>query len=90
MMTVSQEMLKLYDRYIDWINGRVNFTVAEAVEFQRDFRALMVRVGLMELGLDNQNIDVMIQAAEPGSNVVIFSKEKLARIAARANNGSVA
>ncbi|MDD1534588.1 MULTISPECIES: hypothetical protein [unclassified Bradyrhizobium] len=87
MMTVSQEMLKLYDRYVDWINGRVNFTVAEAVEFQRDFRALMVKVGLMELGVDNKGIDLMIQAAEPGSNVVIFNKEKLARIAARARDG---
>lgn len=87
MMTVSQEMLVLYDRYVDWINGRVKFTVAEAIEFQRDFRALMVKVGLMELGLDNRNIDLVIQAAEPGSNVVLFSKEKLARIAARARSG---
>lgn len=83
MMTVSQDMLRLYDRYVDWINGRAKFTVAEAIEFQRDFRALMVKVGLMELGLDNRAIDLVIQAAEPGSNVVIFSKEKLARIAAR-------
>lgn len=87
-MTVSQELLALYDRYVDWINGRVKFTVAEALDFQRQFRAAIAKVGLLELGFDNHRIDVMIQAATPGSNVVDLTRAKLDRIAARNSTGS--
>lgn len=87
MMTVSQELLRLYGRYDDWISGRVVFTLAEAAEFKRDFRKAIAQVGLLELGLDVERIDIMVQAHTPGSNVVLLNEAKLARIVARANEG---
>jgi phage-related holin len=87
MMTVSQELLALYGRYSDWIHGNVKFTVADALEFQRQFRGIIAKVGLLELGIDTHRIDVMVQAAAPGSNVVMFNTAKLHLIAARQPDG---
>lgn len=87
MMTVSQELLRLYGVYDGWINGRIKFTVEEALEFKRAFRSAIAKVGLLELGIDDKRIDVMIQARMPGSNVVDFNQKKFGRMSHHAIDG---
>ncbi|WP_315742803.1 MULTISPECIES: hypothetical protein [unclassified Bradyrhizobium] len=84
MSDISQELLRLYDQYDAWINGRINFTVAEALTFRRDFRKAIAQVGLLEIGLNSATMDAVAAACEPGSNVVMLSMHRIERIVQRA------
>ena len=87
MMATTLQLKALYDRFDDFISGRVPMTTYEAAEFKRSLRTVMAQVGLLELGVDTARLDVLIQASTPGSNIVDFGKRKLDRIAARATEG---
>ncbi|MGJ5203614.1 hypothetical protein [Bradyrhizobium sp. HKCCYLR20261] len=84
MSDVSNELLRLYDQYDAWINGRIVFTVAEALEFKRAFRKAIAQVGLLEIGLGSATMDAMVAASEPGSNVVMLSMRRIDGIVQRA------
>ncbi|WP_316171061.1 hypothetical protein [Bradyrhizobium sp. SZCCHNRI1058] len=86
MSDVSNELLRLYDQYDAWINGRITFTVAEAIQFKRDFRKAIAQVGLLEIGLGSATMDAMVAASEPGSNVVMLSMRRIDGIVQRAMN----
>ncbi|UFZ05479.1 hypothetical protein LQG66_03945 [Bradyrhizobium ontarionense] len=86
MSDVSHELLRLYDQYDAWINGRIQFTVAEALTFKRDLRKAIAQVGLLEIGLNSATMDAVAAACAPDSNVVLLSMHRIERIVQRAVN----
>jgi hypothetical protein len=97
MMGVSLQLKKLYERFDGMVTGKMPMTTYEAAEFKRELRAVMARVGLMELGIANDTFDAALRAelppsnvspAEPwtacaGPNVVSLARARIDRIVAR-------
>lgn len=100
MMGATRQLQALYERFDDMITGKAPMTTYEAAEFKRELRAVMARVGLMELGIASNTLDEMVAAAEPaltvlsiakaaelGPNIISLTKARLDRIAARYTDG---
>lgn len=70
MMSITLQLQALYDRFDAMISGRAPMTTYEAAEFKRQLRAVMAKVGLMELGIANDTFDDALRAELPPSNIV--------------------
>lgn len=69
MMSITLQLQALYDRFDAMITGRAPMTTYEAAEFKRQLRAVMAKVGLMELGIANDTFDDALRAELPPSNI---------------------
>lgn len=101
MMGVTRQLQALYERFDAMITGRAPMTTYEAAEFKRDLRAVMAKIGLMELGVANDALDEALRAELPEQNVapiditdgcdpkvVSLTKVRLDRVVARILSGS--
>ncbi|MBR0962218.1 hypothetical protein [Bradyrhizobium japonicum] len=70
---MTRQLQALYERFDAMITGRAPMTTYEAAEFKRELRAVMARVGLMELGVANDTFDAALEAEArtelPPSNI---------------------
>lgn len=69
MMSITLQLQALYDRFDAMITGRAPMTTYEAAEFKRQLRAVMAKVGLMELQLRSQGIVERVVGDAPPSNI---------------------
>lgn len=70
MMGVTRQLQALYDRFDAMVTGRAPMTTYEAAEYKRELRAVMAKVGLMELGIANDTFDAALRSELPEQNVV--------------------